>query len=77
VEHAQGSAQILSQPLVANITDTLTNVSNTLSNQQDLITSFDSLMKKLGILVKVGDEVAKVCFSYLPACKICIDHFLK
>jgi hypothetical protein len=63
MEQAQASAQMLPQPLVANVVDTLTNVSNTLSNQQNLIASFDALMKKLGVLVKVGDEVAKVCSS--------------
>jgi hypothetical protein len=63
VEQAQTSVQWLSQPLVANVADTLTNVSITVSNQQNLITLFDALMKKLGVLVKVGDEVAKVCSS--------------
>jgi hypothetical protein len=51
---------MLPQPLVGNVVDTLTNVSNALSNQQNLVASFDALMKKLGVLVKVGDEVAKV-----------------
>jgi len=32
-----------------------------MSNQQNAITSFVALMKKLGVLVKVGDEVAKPC----------------
>jgi hypothetical protein len=63
VEQAQVSVQRLSQPLVANMADTLTNVSITVSNQQNLITSFDALMQRLGVLVKVGDEVAKVCSS--------------
>jgi hypothetical protein len=63
VEQSQTSAQKLSRPLVANASDALTNIFNTTSNQQNLITSFDALMKNLGVLVKVGDEIAKVCFS--------------
>jgi hypothetical protein len=63
VEQAQTSAQTLSQPLVINASDALTNISNTVSNQPNLVTSFDALMKKREVLVKVGDEVAKVCFS--------------
>jgi hypothetical protein len=63
VKHAQKSAQNLSRPLVVNASDDLANISNTLSNQQNIITSFVALMKKVEVLVKVGDEVAKVCFS--------------
>jgi hypothetical protein len=66
VEHAQKSAQNLSRSLVVNASEDLTNISNTLStlsNQQTIVTSFDALMKKVEVLVKVGDEVAKVCFS--------------
>ena len=59
MERAQTVAQKLSQPLVAN-------ADNVVSNQQNLITSFNALMKKLGVLVKVGDEVAKVYSSHLP-----------
>ena len=53
VEQAQTSAQGLAPPLVTNIPDTLTN-------QQNLVALFDSLMQKLGLWLKVGDEVAKV-----------------
>jgi hypothetical protein len=60
VEQAQTSAQGLALPLATDVSDTVTNISNTQTNQRDLITSFDALMKKLGVLVKVGDEVAKV-----------------
>ena len=35
----------------------------TLSDQQKLAMSFNTLMAKLKILVKVGDAVTKVCFS--------------
>jgi hypothetical protein len=61
VEQTQTSGQMLSLPPVASVPDALTNISNTVLNQQNLVTSFDSLMKKLEVLVKVGDEVAKVC----------------
>jgi hypothetical protein len=53
-------AQKLSQPIVVNSSDALTNISNAVSNQRNIVTSFDVLMK---VLVKVGDEVAKVCSS--------------
>jgi hypothetical protein len=60
VEQAQTAAQNLLEPLVAKVSDVVTDAANAVSNQQNLITSFDALMKKVGILVKVGDEVAKV-----------------
>jgi hypothetical protein len=63
VEQAQTSAQKLSRPLIVNASDALSNISNTASNQQNLVTTFDALMKKLEVLVKVGDEVAQVCSS--------------
>ena len=59
------AAQKLSQPLIANMSDAVTDADDAVLNQQNLITSFDALMKKLGVLVKVGYEVAKVCSSYL------------
>jgi hypothetical protein len=52
------SARRLTGPVVINASGALTNIYNTASNQQNLIKSFDALMKKLGVLVKVGDEVA-------------------
>ena len=60
VEQAQTSAQELAPPLATNVSDAVTNISDIWTNQQNLVVLFDSLMKKLGILVKVGDEVAKV-----------------
>src|ERR1700677_5137804 len=63
VEQSKTSAQKLSQPLVVNASNAVSNISSPVSNQQNLVTSFDALMKKLGGLVKVGDEVAKVCSS--------------
>ena len=60
VEQAQTSAQGLAPPLVTNVSDVVTNISDTWTNQQNLVALFDSLVQKLGVLVKVGDEVAKV-----------------
>ena len=60
VEQAQTSAQGLALPLATKVSDTVTNISDTWTNQQNLVVLFDSLMQKLGVLVKVGDEVAKV-----------------
>ena len=61
IKQAQSSAGQLLQPLVANVSDAVTNISDTLANQQNLVTSFDVLMKLFVPLVKIGDEVAKVC----------------
>jgi hypothetical protein len=58
LEHAQLSAHQLSQPLAI---DAGTDVVNAVSNQWGLITSFESLLTKVGLLVKIGDEIAKVC----------------
>ena len=60
VEQAQTSAQGLAPSLATKVSDAVTNISDTWTNQQNLVVLFDSLMKKLGVLVKVGDEVAKV-----------------
>ena len=60
VEQAQTSAQGLAPPLVTNASDAVTNISDTWTNQQNLVALFDSLMQKLGLWLKVGDEVAKV-----------------
>ena len=59
VEQAQMLAQKHSQPLVSNVSDTL-------SNQQKLVTSFNALMKRFEPLVKIADEVAKVRSSVSP-----------
>jgi hypothetical protein len=64
VGRAHVSVQKLIGPVVvATVSNAATNISNTVSNQQNLITSFESLMKKVGVLVKIGDDVAKVCSS--------------
>ena len=60
IEQAQTSAQGLVQPLVTNVADAVTNISDAWTNQQNLITSFSALMQKLGVLVEIGDAVAKV-----------------
>ena len=60
VEQSQTSAQGLALPLATKVSDTVTNISDTWTNQQNLVVLFDSLLQKLGVLVKVGDEVAKV-----------------
>jgi hypothetical protein len=63
VKEAQARTQNVTQPFVADAANALTAISDTVSNQQNLITSFDALMNKLGVLVKIGDEIAKVWFS--------------
>ena len=61
-EQAGRSAKKLSQPLVSDVSDTLTNISDTLSDQQKLVASFNSLMKKFEPLIKI----AKVRSSISP-----------
>lgn len=63
LKQAQTSKQKLLQPSVSKVSDALINTSDTLSNQRNLVASFTSLMKKVEPLVKIGDEVAKVCSS--------------
>jgi hypothetical protein len=60
VEEAQARTRNMTQPPVADAANALTAISDTVSNQQNPITSFDALVNKLGVLVKIGDEVAKV-----------------
>ena len=62
VEQAHAMAHDLTQPFVVDAANALATISDTVSNQQNLITTFDALMNKLGILMKMGDEVAKVWF---------------
>jgi hypothetical protein len=58
---ARAAEQKLSPPLVVNASEAVTSVTNTVSTQMDLVTSMGSLLAKVDVLVKLGDEVAKVC----------------
>jgi len=49
------------QPLAINMSNAVTDLTDAASNQQKLVTSFGFLLDKVGILLTVGDEVAKVC----------------
>ena len=75
LEQAQTFAQKLSQPLISNASDAFTNISDTLSHQQKLITSFDALLMQFKPLVKIGDEIAKVCSAVLSPVTIRINSF--
>jgi hypothetical protein len=67
VEHARSVAQKLtSSPPIVNAADSVTNFGGTVSNEMGLATSLGSLLGKVEILVKIGDEVAKVYLSYVP-----------
>jgi hypothetical protein len=51
-------------------------LTNTVTNQKAFVTSLSSVVEKLGILVKVGDEIAKVCpplCSHVCTAKIIAD----
>ena len=58
VEQAQTSEQQLSSTQFAKTSDAATSLADTVSNQKDLLTSFDSLLDKVAIIVRVGNEVA-------------------
>jgi hypothetical protein len=61
IERARTAAETLLSPLIANKADGVADLAKTVSDQMNLVTSFGSLLGKVEILVKVGDEVAKVC----------------
>ena len=61
VEQAQLSGKKLPQPLVNTMANAVTDLTDTASNQQNLVKYFGFLLDKVGILLKVGDEFAKVC----------------
>jgi hypothetical protein len=65
VEHARMAAQKLSPPPIVNAVDGDTILAGIVSNQMGLVTSLGSLLGKVEILVKIGDEVAKVCLCYV------------
>ena len=57
MEQAQTAVKTLSQPLVPD------HLSDTLSNGQSLVMSCGALLEQSGSLIKIGDEIAKVCSS--------------
>jgi hypothetical protein len=68
VEHARSAAQKLtSSPPIVNAADGVTNIAGTVSNQMSLATSLGSLLGKVEMLVKIGDEVTKVCVCHVCA----------
>ena len=73
-------ARTLEQTNITHVSDATTNVADAASSQTNLATSLSSLMDKVGILVKLGDEVAKVCprlaYHYLYRPKIVVDTSL-
>jgi hypothetical protein len=67
VVHARTAVQKLSSPPIVNVDDGVTNFASTVSNQMGLETSLGSLLGKVEMLVKIGDEVAKVCACHVRA----------
>ncbi|KIM81137.1 hypothetical protein PILCRDRAFT_8841 [Piloderma croceum F 1598] len=59
VEHTQSTAQKLSY-LIVNVADSVTNLGGTFSSEMGLAMSLGSLLGKVKILVKIGDEVSKI-----------------
>ena len=76
VEQAQTSSRKLSQPLVSNVSGAFASISDTLSHQQKLVTSFDALLMQVRPLVKIGDEISKVCSPVFSLVTIRINPFL-
>jgi hypothetical protein len=62
VEQAQKFAKKLTRPLISNAFDAFTNASSTVSHQEKLISSFETVLMQLKPLVKIGDEISKVCY---------------
>jgi hypothetical protein len=60
MEQARKSDQRLSSPQVVKVTDAVTIVKDAVSDQEDLVTSFGSLVDKMAIVVKVGEEVPQI-----------------
>jgi hypothetical protein len=65
VEHARTAVQKLSSSPIVNVADGVTNFASAVSNQMGLETSLRSLLGKIEMLVKIGDEVAKVCACHV------------
>lgn len=80
MKRARAAEQALSPPEITVFTDATTSLANTITNQVNLTTSLSSLLDKVGILVKLGDEVAKVypkLHHHYPCCtKIVTDPSL-
>jgi hypothetical protein len=72
VEQAQTSVKKLSRPLASNVADALLD-----TNKQSLVTSFDALLMHLKPLVKIGDEIAKVCSPVFLPVTIRINLFFR
>jgi hypothetical protein len=69
LERARALEQSLSRPEVTQVSGVTTSLADAASNQAGLATSLGSVLDKIGILVKLGDEVAKVCHcSYNYSC---------
>ena len=59
VKQAQVSAGKLSRPLISDVSDAVLN-------KQSLVTTFDALLMQFKPLVKIGDEISKVCSLFFP-----------
>lgn len=65
VEEAKHADQTLPpSKTISLVTDKVNSATDAASNQSDLVASFNSLLTKVDILVKIGDQIAKVDFSY-------------
>lgn len=63
VEGAQSAEQGVSSSSTAQVThatDFIDSATDDISNQNDLVTSFISLLDKVGFLLRIGNEIAKV-----------------
>ena len=58
--------QTLGVPLsVAQIKDRIDTITNFNTKEDDpIVTASTSLLNKIDVLVKIGDDIAKVCSSY-------------
>ena len=68
VKQAQTSAKKLSRPHVSDLSDTPLD-------KHRLVTSFDALLTRFKQLVKIGDEIAKVCVPVFCHVTIRMNRF--
>ena len=62
IEHLPGSFEGLSGSRLATAADTISAAED--ASNSSLVGSFTSLMETMGVMVKIGDEIAKACLPY-------------
>lgn len=63
MDHLAGLSDKLTSPGPTSVTDAMSAAGDAVTSlaQSNLVGSLETLLDKLGVLVKIGDEIAKVC----------------